>query len=136
VRTDPKVSSTGFPFKVVELEGTLSDPNVYLRRERLCDIGILRQLYKRKDGKIGYRCPGEPAERYLAKGGKPEELEGRGCLCNNLAATAGFPQTRKDGYVEPPLVTAGNGIHAVRNLANEDRPGYSAQDVLNWLAAV
>ena len=27
---------------------------------RVCDLGILRQLYKRPDGSVGYRCRAEP----------------------------------------------------------------------------
>ena len=40
VFTDPLASPTGFPFKVLGLEGTLSEPAVYARRERLCDLGL------------------------------------------------------------------------------------------------
>ncbi|MEE9169520.1 MAG: nitronate monooxygenase, partial [bacterium] len=105
VRTDPLVSPTGYPFKVVQLEGTLSDPKIGRNRIRLCDVGMLRHLYKRADGKVGFRCPAEPVEQYLAKGGKPEDTVGKNCLCNNLLATAGYPQHRKDGSVEPSMVT-------------------------------
>ena len=106
VRTDPVASPTGFPFKVVQVDGTLSDVNVYNQRERLCDIGYLRHLYKLPDGSLGYRCPAEPVDQYVKKGGAIEDTVGRMCLCNNLGAAAGFPQQRRDGYVEPPLVTS------------------------------
>ncbi len=71
VRTDHLVSPTGYPFKVVQLEGTLSDPKIARKRIQQCDVGMLRLLYKRADGKVGFRCPAEPVEQYLAKGGKP-----------------------------------------------------------------
>src|SRR5690606_21684150 len=45
VFTDPLASPTGFPFKVLELEGTLSDEKAYESRERICDLGYLRTLY-------------------------------------------------------------------------------------------
>ena len=46
-------SPTGFPFKVVELEGTASDEDVYLDRERVCNLGQLRTAYKRDElGKV------------------------------------------------------------------------------------
>src|SRR6185437_13684356 len=68
VFTDPLASPTGFPFKVAQLEGTSSSPDVYEQRKRVCDLGYLREAYVTSDGKIGYRCPAEPVENYLAKG--------------------------------------------------------------------
>ena len=133
VRTDPLVSPTGYPFKVVQLEGTLSEHKICQDRTRLCDIGLLRQLYKRADGKAGFRCPAEPVEQYLAKGGKPEDTVGKNCLCNNLIATAGYPQHRKDGYVEPPIVTAGDVLVAIGKYIKPGHHSYTAQDVLDYL---
>jgi len=134
VRTDPIVSPTGFPFKVVQLEGTLSDPAILQERTRLCDVGMLRQLYKRADGKILFRCPAEPVDQYLAKGGVLEDTVGRQCLCNNLSATAGYPQHRKDGYIEAPMVTAGDGLVAIGRFFKQGHHSYTAQDVLDYLA--
>src|SRR5690606_39648857 len=34
VRTDPRASPTGFPFKVVSIEGTMSEPDTYEARRR------------------------------------------------------------------------------------------------------
>jgi nitronate monooxygenase len=133
VRTDPHVSPTGYPFKVVQLEGTLSDPKVFRNRTQLCDVGMLRHLYRRADGKVGFRCPAEPVEQYLAKGGKPEDTVGKNCLCNNLFATAGYPQHREDGYVEPPMVTAGDGLVAIGKYIKPGHHSYTAQDVLDYL---
>ncbi len=135
VRTDPVVSPTGFPFKVVQLEGTLSEPEIYQNRVRLCDVGMLRQMYKREDGKVGYRCPAEPEAQYLKKGGDPEEMAGKICLCNSLAATAGYPQQRKDGYVEPPLITSGDGLVAIGKYLKPGHHSYTVQDVLDNLTA-
>jgi len=133
VRTDPVVSGTGFPFKVVELEGTLSEPQVYERRIRICDLGMLRQLYKQEDGKVGFRCPAEPEELYVATGGNLEDTIGKSCLCNNLCATAGYPQYRQGGYVEPALVTAGDGLNSVSKFVKPGSNSYSAKDVLDCL---
>ncbi len=135
VRTDPLYSPTGFPFKVVQLEGTLSDPKICRNPAQLCDVGMLRHLYKGADGKVGFRCPAEPAEQYLAKGGKLEDTVGKNCLCNNLFATAGYPQHRKDGYVEPPIVTAGDGLIGIRKYIKPGHHSYTAQDVLDYLTA-
>jgi nitronate monooxygenase len=134
VHTDPVVSGTGFPFKVVLVEGTLSEPELYEKRVRLCDLGMLRQLYKQEDGKLGFRCPAEPVQLYLAKGGKLEETFGKGCLCNSLCATAGYAQHRRDGYVEPPLVTAGDGLVGISKYARPGRHSYTAKDVLDFLS--
>ena len=133
VYTDPLVSPTGYPFKVVQMEGTMSDPEVYDKRVRLCDVGLLRTPYKKEDGQIGYRCPAEPEDQYLKKGGAYEDLEGRGCLCNNLSASAGFPQQRTDGYVEQPLVTSGKGLPSIGKFFRPGQRSYTAKDVIDYL---
>lgn len=133
VCTDPIVSPTGYPFKVVQLEGTLSDPKICRNRIRLCDVGLLRHPYKRANGKVGFRCPSEPVEQYLAKGGKPEDTVGKSCLCNSLCAIAGYPQHRKDGYVEPSIVTAGDGLVAIGKYIKPGHHSYTVQDVLDYL---
>jgi NAD(P)H-dependent flavin oxidoreductase YrpB (nitropropane dioxygenase family) len=136
VRTDPRASPTGFPFKVVELAGTLFDEAVYADRPRLCDLGVLRTPYRKPDGDVGYRCPAEPIAIYTERrGGRRENAEGRRCLCNGLLATAGLAQRRSDGYSEPAIVTAGVDFTAVRELmGRSDGPyGYSAADVVAYL---
>jgi len=133
VFTDPLVSPTGYPFKVVQMEDTMSDPEIYNERKRLCDVGLLRSLYKKDDDTIGYRCPAEPVEQYLKKGGQPNDVEGRGCLCNNLGASAGFPQHRSDGYIEQPLVTSGKGLPALGQFFRSGQHTYSAKDVIDYL---
>lgn len=117
VRSDWRASPTGFPFRVVELPGTLSDPDVVEARKAVCDLGALRSPFKRPDGQIDYRCPAEPLAMYVRKGGREQNAEGRVCLCNGLMAAAGLPQLRKGGFVEPPMVTSGEDFSAVRLLA-------------------
>src|SRR5450759_2838844 len=46
VVTDCLASPTGFPFKVAQLEGSLSEHEVYLARPRICDLGYLREAYR------------------------------------------------------------------------------------------
>jgi NAD(P)H-dependent flavin oxidoreductase YrpB (nitropropane dioxygenase family) len=135
VRTDPRASPTGFPFKVIQLPGTLADEAVYAARTRLCDLGALRAPYRKADGGIGYRCPAEPVAVYERRGGgRAANTAGRRCICNGLVATAGFPQTRADGYVEPPIVTAGTDFTPVRELLHRAGPdGYTAADVVAYL---
>jgi nitronate monooxygenase len=133
VFTNPTVSPTGFPFKVVQLAGTMSEPEVDRDRVRLCDIGMLRRLQKRADGKVVLLCPGEPVALYLAKGGKVEDTAGKSCLCNNMVAAAGHPQRRKNGYVEAPIVTAGDGLPTIGKYIKPGRRSYTARDVLDYL---
>ena len=133
VHTSATASPTGFPFKIVLEEGTLSEPDVYAQRERVCDVGLLRQPYKRPEGGVGYRCPAEPVHLYVAKGGEAKDTEDRRCLCNNLCATAGFPQHRKDGTAEPPLITAGDGLENIAKFIPEGARSYTSKDVIDRL---
>jgi NAD(P)H-dependent flavin oxidoreductase YrpB (nitropropane dioxygenase family) len=133
VFTSPNASPTGFPFKVVSVPGTMSDPEVYAARNRICDLGFLRVIVKNEDGALNYRCPAEPVDDYVRKGGKIEDTVGRACLCNNLVATAGFGQHRKDGAVEQPLVTSGDDLAAVGQLVPAGKTSYAAADVIRFL---
>jgi NAD(P)H-dependent flavin oxidoreductase YrpB (nitropropane dioxygenase family) len=133
VLTDGRASPTGFPFKVVRLEGTVSQLPVYQERERVCDLGYLRQAYKRADGRIDYRCAAEPVETYVKKGGERENTAGRKCLCNALFATIGMPQVRDGGVEEKPLITSGDELKNIRQFIGSDRSGYTAGEVIDWL---
>lgn len=133
VFTDPLASPTGFPFKVAELEGTLSDRDIYLKRRRLCDLGFMRQAYQKEDGSIGYRCAAEPEKTFIAKGGKIEETVGRKCLCNSLVSNVGMPQRLPDGTDELPLVTLGDDLVNVSQFCKGDNVDFTAADVVRVL---
>ena len=133
VLTSPIVSPTGFPFKVARLAGTLSEKEVYDARPRICDMGFLRTIFKREDGSFGYRCPAEPVDDYVRKGGQAEDTVGRSCLCNNLGATAGFPHVRRDGFVEPPMITAGDDLVMAGQFVPAGKITYTAKDVIDRL---
>ena len=133
VHTDPVISPTGFPFKVVQASGTASEETVYEGRSRVCDVGFLRHLYKLPDGKLGYRCPAEPVKDYVRKGGDIADTVGRGCLCNNLGAAAGYGQIKKDGSVEPPIITSGDDLVSIGCLLPTDSLNYRAKDVIDFL---
>jgi NAD(P)H-dependent flavin oxidoreductase YrpB (nitropropane dioxygenase family) len=133
VRTDPLASPTGFPFKVAEIPGTLSELAVYESRPRLCDLGFLRTPYVRDDNAVGYRCASEPVHMYVKKHGELADTVGRQCICNGLSATVGIGQTRKDGYAERPIVTLGADRQAPRLLADAFPDGWSAKQVVTWL---
>ncbi len=136
VFTDPLASPTGFPFKVALLQGSYSDPEVAEARTRVCDIGLLRESYAKPDGKIGYRCSAEPVANYLAKGGKVEDTVGRKCLCNALLANIGHQQVRKDGSVEPALVTVGDDLNTVAQFLAPGQTSYGAADVIASLLSL
>jgi len=136
VFTDPVASPTGFPFKVALLQGSYSDPEVAAARTRVCDIGLLRESYATPEGKIGYRCSAEPVANYVAKGGMVEDTVGRKCLCNALMANIGYQQVRKDGSVEPALVTIGDDLNTVAQFLAPGRTSYSAADVVASLLSL
>lgn len=129
VFTDPRASPTGYPFKILRGPGIPEQPENRIRR---CDLGYLRECYERPDGQIGYRCPGEPEDAWVRKGGRPEDCLGRRCLCNGLIANIGHPQPRAESD-ESPLLTAGDDIHQIAELLN-GRDDYSAADVVEYLS--
>jgi NAD(P)H-dependent flavin oxidoreductase YrpB (nitropropane dioxygenase family) len=133
VFTDPVASPTGFPFKVLQLEGTMSDPQIYADRPRICDLGYLRHPYRKEDGSLGYRCPSEPVKDYVRKGGALEETVGRKCLCNGLLATVELPQKQASGYTELPIMTAGDEVANVAQFLKPGADTYTAADVIDFL---
>jgi NAD(P)H-dependent flavin oxidoreductase YrpB (nitropropane dioxygenase family) len=134
VRTHARASPTGFPFKVVDLPGTLADESVYAGRLRVCDLGVLRTAYRRSDGGVGYRCPAEPIAIYERHGkGRPQNTVDRRCLCNGLMATADLAQQRPGGYAEPAIVTAGTDFTGVRDLLARGRASFSAAEAVAYL---
>jgi nitronate monooxygenase len=133
VVTDRLASPTGFPFKVAQLEGSLSADSIYDSRTRVCDLGYLREIYQKDDGSLGYRCPSEPVENYVAKGGQESDTIGRKCICNSLVANAGLPQVQKEGSVERPLITCGDDLVQIARFIPEGQTSYTARDVINRL---
>lgn len=133
VLTDSRASPAGFPFKVILKPGSLAEERVYEARPRHCDLAFLRTLYKRPDGQIGYRCPAEPVATYVRKGGQIEDTVGRKCLCNALMANIGVPQVRKTGYVEQPLLTAGDSLRHLARFVSSQGTSYAAADVIRYL---
>ncbi len=133
VFTSPTVSPTGFPFKVVQLDESISNVNVYEERDRLCDVGYLRHLIKRDNGKVTYRCPAEPVDKYVRKGGEVADTVGRVCLCNQLGAAAGYANVRKDGYTEPILITSGDDVVNIGQFVPSGQTSFTAQNVIDVL---
>jgi nitronate monooxygenase len=128
VKTDLKASPTGFPFKVVQLPGTLSDPETYKIRRRICNHAHLATPYLKPDNTIGSRCPAETEEQYISKGGKLEDTVDRRCLCNGLMATTALGNGN-----EPAIVTLGNDYSFLSHLMRNENDSYSAADAINYL---
>lgn len=132
------VSPTGFPFKVVQLPGTLAEDEVYHDRRRVCDIGLLQQRGVAKPGEDGSRklferCPAAPVEGFIKKRGLPFNTEGRRCLCNGLLSAIGLGQVvRVNGMPmeEPAIVTLGNNLEGVRRLSRQGQVPYFVRDVI------
>lgn len=130
IRTDPRASPTGYPFKVVELPG---DAERAAARKRVCDLGYLRVAVRTESGRIVYRCAAEPVDAYVAKGGDIADTEGRRCLCNGLTADIGQPQWRPEsGTAEPPLVTSGDDLLSITRFL-DGRTHYTAEQVVRYL---
>jgi nitronate monooxygenase len=130
VFTDSAASPTSFPFKIAQLEGSLSDDRIVQARPRICDLGYLREAYRTPSGVIGYRCPAEPVSTYVSKGGRREDTVGKKCLCNALVANIGHPQVRNGGYTERPLITSGNDLIAIDRFLPAGASSYTASDVI------
>lgn len=137
IATSNRYSPTGFPFKAAQLDDTSSNEAVYEDRHRICDIGLLRTGYKKADGTVGYRCPAEPVDVYLAKGGKIEDTVGRRCLCNSLTSAIGLPQWQKfpgrDPYWEPALITSGDDLSFLKQMMDDPDGSYSAKDAVDYV---
>ena len=130
VFTDSAASPTSFPFKVAQLEGTLSEHQIYSARPRICDLGYLREAYRTPAGTIDYRCSAEPVSTYVSKGGKVENTVGKKCLCNALMANIGHPQIRNTKHVENGLVTSGNDLAGIAHFLPPGASSYTAADVV------
>ncbi len=133
VMTDASASPTGFPFKVIQNNQTLSNDNLYKERTRICDLGYLRTMFQREKGGIGYRCPAEPLDNYEFKNGEVDQAQGSKCLCNALMADIGLGQVRPDGRTEISLLTFGSDLDGPRALRQLHPDGWNAVQALNFL---
>lgn len=133
ITTDATASPTGFPFKVIENEDSLSVRDNFEKRIRVCDLGYLRTPFKRESGSIGYRCPAEPQSNFVFKHGHIEQSHNAKCLCNALMADIGLGQIRPNGSTEMPLVTIGSDLEGPRRLLQMHPQGWSAAEAVTFL---
>ncbi|MBM3880781.1 MAG: nitronate monooxygenase [Verrucomicrobia bacterium] len=130
---DWTTSPTGAPVQVLRLEQTTADPLTFAQRERFCDVGHFRQPFRRTDGSIGYRCPGEPLDYYLQKGGVPAESAHQRCFCNGLLASLGLAQIQAGRAVEQALIPAGEEIRSLAQYLKPGQNSYTAAEVIDHL---
>lgn len=135
VVTDFEASPTSYPFKLA-LDQDRPEQLVALRgRERVCDLGYLRQAYVDENGGLSYRCSGEPQTAFAKKGGDLSLSHNKMCLCNGLLATIGQAQ-HKGPRVEQPILTAGEGFDDIRRFIPPHATSYRAEHVLEGLRCV
>lgn len=130
VKNDPKASPTGFPFKVAQLEGTMSEEENYNLRDRICNLRFLVVPFYKADGKIDYKCPAEPVSDFLNKGGRVEDTIGVKCLCNGLFAAVGLGNP-----LELPIFTLGKDVSFLKFLMKHENDSYSALDAIRYLSS-
>jgi hypothetical protein len=107
---------------------------VYAARPRLCDLGYLRELYVNDKGRVDLRCPAEPIDDYVRKGGAIENTVGSKCVCNALMTDVGMGQERREGYKESPMVTLGSDLAGPQRLDNElGQTGWTAEQAIAWM---
>jgi NAD(P)H-dependent flavin oxidoreductase YrpB (nitropropane dioxygenase family) len=117
VSTSPLMSPTGYPLKVAQVEDTISEPEVYAARKRICDKKYLLRSHfqEQPDGttKETYICSAMPPEEYVRLGGDIADTPDKACLCNGLLSTAGYYND-----VEPAVVTLGaSGKHVTEHIS-------------------
>ena len=132
VETSFRASPTGYPFKLVHLSGEQFSVDNLKKRSRVCDMGYLRTLVRTDDDKLLWRCPAEPVDAYVSKGGTAESCEGRLCLCNGLASTAGYGQMRKQDR-ESVMITSGEDVVNLARFVKSGATEYSAHDVIEHI---
>lgn len=125
VFTSPSASSSGFPFKVFQSPDTLSNPEIYNSRKRICDLGYLVELYNAKGNT---RCPSENISNYIKKGGDEKDTIDKVCLCNSLPATIGLGSPG-----EMPIVTTGTDLSPVKDLVKLHGLNYSVKNVIDYI---
>ncbi len=131
-------SPTGYPFKVVQIAGTVAEEDVYNNRRRLCDLGFLQQrglTQPDADGtrRLFQRCVAAPVEDFVKKRGLQRNTEDRRCLCNGLLSCVGLGQiVRQNGDMveEPAIVTLGNHLDGIRRLSRNGQTRYWARDAV------
>ena len=84
-------------------------------------------------GSLDYRCPAEPVEDFVAKGGtRSPRPKGAAASATRLLANIGHGQARPEGVDEKPLLTSGDDLVSIWKHLGE-RARYAASDVVDYL---
>ena len=129
VFTDPLASPTGFPFKVAQLEGTLSDAAFMRRVRAFVTWDFCAKLTDRRR-QSGFPMSGRTGDAVRIQRRKLENTVGRKCLCNALVANIGLTQVRNGKHLEQPLITTGDDLKHVTQFLPPGQLSYSAEDVV------
>ncbi|MFH1649537.1 MAG: nitronate monooxygenase [Candidatus Woesearchaeota archaeon] len=128
VITMERLSSTGFPFKALVVGDSIVNPDVLEARTRVCNVSYLLSAYEKPNRRgVDFRCPAEPVEIYLRKGGRIEDTIGRGCLCDALMKKIGLGSPG-----EPTVDTIGKDVTPVIELVQRFGE-YHAKDVVDFI---
>lgn len=126
--TDPYASPTGFPFKTVNVGGTMGEIALMHTRQSRCDLGALVRPHKKENGEIGYRCPAEPIGNFISKGGKECSTFGTVCLCNGL-----LNNTELTDKKLPAVITLGINTDFIKEVMKPGETEYGVKDVFNYM---
>ncbi len=124
---DPRVSASGFPFNVLQVNGTLSERQLYEARTRICALGYLAEPYLDGD-QVRLRCPGEKVEDFVRKGGRIEDTIGRGCLCSSLMAVIDLASPG-----ELSLLTAASDLSCVKSVIERHGRDYGMSEGIDYI---
>ena len=132
--TDPRSSPTGFPFKATRFTDSLSEENLYLQRQRICDLGYLRHTYQKEDGSLGQRCPAEPIADYIKKVEQKKKLKDANAFAMLYSRISAWP---KSSPLEKrtSLLTAGDDFESHSTSFKNGQQQFSSKDVVKYLFA-
>lgn len=129
VVTSAVASPTGYPIQLAQVEGTLTDKEIYKKRDRVCSMGYLVEPRFDENGRPVFLCPAEPVKAFVRKGGKKEDTVDKVCICNGLGVAVGQGQVGED-----PIYTLGKDLDPIRDILKTSVDGgYSAEDVVGYI---
>jgi hypothetical protein len=123
------------------MEGTLSEKSVRDSWNKKCDQGALVTPYTKDPNNLdflnntGYRCPAEPLDDFLRKGGDIDLTTDVTCLCNGLLNTAGLVNANKlpHGQHTAPTITTGDDLAFLPDVMPNENSSYGAADAMDHL---
>ena len=87
--------------------------NVYEERKRVCDLGYLREPYAAGEARSATAAPRSRWTIMWPRAARSRTRWGANACATRCWPTSGYAQTRKDGAVEPALVTVGDDLNTI-----------------------